>query len=513
MSRDARMASSTIHSQTLRATGTVIILIVTLFIAIALSLGRARIFTLGEHSARVQAESIAARAQFATIADSAAHRAAQSLLTEVVGHNEVLGAALLTGAGAVLASLQARQGVLAQCPRISPAADRSAVPRLSSERRIWCVDSPVFAHQGNRVCRRTHCVLGQLELAISTRPTRLLAANLITAISIMGAVLLAAAMLSLWSVSEHISAPLKAIVAAMRKFSSGDVAATAPEGVGPVEVRTISSVYNQLIARHASHARELEERVAARTLELEKVSRQVQEAERSRTAMVVQLSHEMRTPLHLIQAQAGAALHELEFWREGSRARRNVELVLKESLELAQRVDQVLGFVRSGTADEPIQRNLVHLSRLRTHLRDKYTPLAAERGNTLTVAVDKTCVLIDLDKVLQILNNLIENALKYTSKGAVRVRIKVSEETLRLIVDDNGIGIQADKIEEVWKEFHQAHAPDAPPPEGFGIGLAIVRARVTQLGGECDLASTPGIGTTVEVSLPLRNPEPEQTLA
>ena len=122
-------------------------------------------------------------------------------------------------------------------------------------------------------------------------------------------------------------------------------------------------------------------------------------------------------------------------------------------------------------------------------------------------------MLIDLDKVLQILNNLIENALKYTSKGAVRVRIKVSEETLRLIVDDNGVGIQADKIEDVWKEFRQAHAPDAPPPEGFGIGLAIVKARVTQLGGECDLASTPGIGTTVEVSLPLRTPEPEQAPA
>ena len=507
------MASSTIHSQTLRATGTVITLIVGLFIAIALSLGRAQIFTLGQHSVRVQAESIAARAQFATIADSAAHRAAQSLLMEVVGHNEVLGAALLTGTGGVLASQQVRQGVLAQCPRLSSAADRSDAPRLSSERRIWCVDTPVFVHHGDRVCRQAHCVLGQLELAISTRPTRLLATNLITAISLMGVVLLAAAMLSLWQVSEHISAPLKAIVAAMRNFSNGDIAAAAPEGVGPVEVRTISHVYNQLIARHASHARELEERVAQRTLELEKVSRQVQDAERYRTAMVVQLSHEMRTPLHLIQAQAGEALHELEFWRGGAPARGNVELILKEGIELAQRVDQVLGFVRSGIAEEPIRRNPVHLRRLGAHLRDKYNTLAAERRNTLTLEVDEALVLIDLDKVLQILNNLIENALKYTSNGAVRIRIRANEETLRLTVDDSGVGIQADKIEEVWKEFRQAHAPDAPPPEGFGIGLAIVKARVTQLGGECNLASTAGIGTTVEVSLPLPHPEPKQAPA
>lgn len=507
------MPSSTIHSQTLRATGTVIILIVGLFIAIALSLGRAQIFTLGQHSAQVQAESIAARAQLATVADSAAHRAAQGLLTEVVGHNEVLGAALLTETGGVLASLQARRGVLAQCPRLSSGADRSDVPRLSSERHIWCVDTPVFAHQGDRICRQAHCVLGQLELAISTRPTRLLAKNLITAISLMGMVLLAAAMLSLWQVSEHISAPLKEIVAAMRNFSNGDITATAPEGVGPVEVRTISHVYNQLIARHASHARELEERVAQRTLELEQVSRQVQEAHRSRTAMVVQLSHEMRTPLHLIQAQAGAALHELEFWRAGAQARGNVELILKESLELAQRVDQVLGFVRSGIAEEPIRRDPVHLSRLEAHLLDKYSTLAAERGNSLTLEVDATCVLIDLDKVLQILNNLIENALKYTSNGAVHVRIKVSDEILRLTVDDSGVGIQTDKIEDVWKEFRQAHAPDSPPPEGFGIGLAIVKARVTQLGGKCDLASTAGIGTTVEVSLPLGAPEPERAPA
>lgn len=501
------MAPSTIRSQTLRATGTVIVLIIGLCLVMALSLGRTRIFTLGQDSARVQAESLAARAQFASAEDSAAHQAAENLLREVVGHNGVMGAALFTKSGDGLASLQARSGVLDECPPLSGATDRSDVPRLSSTRRIWCVYAPVFSQRDDQTCRQPKCVLGQLEIAISTRPTRLLATSLITGISLMGALVLAAAMLSLWWVSEHISAPLRAIVTAMRSSSDGGLATPAPEGVGPVEVQTISHVYNQLISRQASHARELEERVAERTHALETVSLQVQESERYRTAMVVQLSHEMRTPLHLIQAQAGEALHELEFWHQGGRARENVEMILKESLELARRVDQVLRFVRSGIAEEPIRREVVFLRKLATHLRDKFSPLAAERGNTLSIEVEGASVFTDLDKVLQILNNLIENALKYTFNGSVRVGLKVSKETFQITVDDSGVGIQNDKIEEVWKEFRQAHSPDAPPPEGFGIGLAIVKARVDQLGGECELTSTAGVGTTVVVYLPLHSPE------
>lgn len=504
------MGPVTIRSQTMRAAGLVITLIVGAFLTLALSLGRAQIYALGQTGAREQVQAIAARAQPAVLAGAARPAAAQGLLREIVGHDGILAGALYARSTMSIATLEARPGTLSLCPRPAGRGPSADVTEDTQTPRFWCVSTPIFSRIAGRVCTRPACVLGRLLLAISTRPSRSVASHLILGTSVMSVVLLLAAMASLWWVAEHISAPLNEIVQVMRKFSPGKPAPTAPENTGPEETRTIARVYNRLLEQQANQARILEERVAQRTRELQEATREVQQSERYRTAFVVQMSHEMRTPLHLIQAQAREALHELEFWQNGDRARTNISLILQESDELANRVHQVLSLVRSGESREPVHLQPTRLGRLREYLLEKYRPLATHKGNTITVEVDDVDVELDQDKVLQILNNLIDNACKYTSAGTIHVALRAQGDNLTISVEDTGIGIPPDKIEEVWKEFRQAPSPHGARPDGFGLGLAIVSARAAQLGGTCNLQSVPGEGTTVVITLPasMRGPEP-----
>ena len=504
------MGPATIRSQTMRATGLVITLIVGAFLALVLSLGRDQIYALGRSSAREQARAIAARAQPAVHVGAVVQNTAHDLLREIVGHDGILAAALYARSAMNVATLEARAGTLKLCPGPAGRGPSTNVTEDTHAHGLWCVSTPVFSRIAGHLCTRRACVLGWLLLAISTRPARLVASHLIIGTSVMSILLLLAAMASLWWVADRISAPLNDIVQVMLKFSPGKPAPTAPENTGPEETRTIARVYNRLLEQQASQARLLERRVVQRTRELREATRAVQQSERYRTAFVVQMSHEMRTPLHLIQAQASEALHELEFWRDGQRARDNVGLIMQESQELANRVDQVLSLVRSGESHEPVHLEPTQIERLRDYLLAKYRPLAERRHNTLTVEADDANVELDQDKVMQILNNLIDNACKYTSDGAIQLSLKAQDNRLKIRVADTGIGIAPDKLEEVWKEFRQAPSQPGARPDGFGLGLAIVSARVRQLGGSCRLQSTPGEGTTVRVELPANTAGPTQ---
>src|SRR3569833_2947163 len=137
----------------------------------------------------------------------------------------------------------------------------------------------------------------------------------------------------------------------MRRFSAGARSARAPDS-GPREVRTIARVYNGMIDRQEQQARILEETVERRTRELREATHAAQEAERYKSTFMARISHDMRTPLHVIEARAAEVLQELEFWKDGARARMHAEIIVQEVAELALRVTQVLERMRGDSAQD-----------------------------------------------------------------------------------------------------------------------------------------------------------------
>jgi signal transduction histidine kinase len=116
-------------------------------------------------------------------------------------------------------------------------------------------------------------------------------------------------------------------------------------------------------------------------------------------------------------------------------------------------------------------------------------------------------VYTDSDKLHEIITNLVDNAIKYSHKGTVRVSAEVGEEGKEVIimVKDDGIGMTADEMKHLFEKFYRANAPGAPKETGTGLGLYICARFVQNMGGRIWVAETiSGKGTTMAVALPTR---------
>jgi two-component system phosphate regulon sensor histidine kinase PhoR len=137
-------------------------------------------------------------------------------------------------------------------------------------------------------------------------------------------------------------------------------------------------------------------------------------------------------------------------------------------------------------------------------------PQAAERRLTLDAEIppDLPPIRGDRQRIIQILTNLVENALKFTpSGGAVRVRAKVEGVMLMISGSDTGVGIPALALSRVFARFYQVDGAAGRARSGTGLGLAIAKQFVELHGGRIWVVSKPGAGTTFSFTLPLAGPD------
>jgi signal transduction histidine kinase len=129
--------------------------------------------------------------------------------------------------------------------------------------------------------------------------------------------------------------------------------------------------------------------------------------------------------------------------------------------------------------------------------------LAAGAQVSITVGNTPGVVLADPDRVIQILSNLVGNAVKFSGPGsAVELSTTVLDEHVRFDVADHGPGIPADQLEEIFQPFRQVDASDTRRHGGTGLGLAICRSIVEQHNGRIWASCKPGIGATFSFTLP-----------
>jgi len=128
--------------------------------------------------------------------------------------------------------------------------------------------------------------------------------------------------------------------------------------------------------------------------------------------------------------------------------------------------------------------------------------LATSKGLKLHVEDCSDCVHSDPSLVLQILSNLVSNAIKYTSEGWVRLRCMHEQGLVRLEVLDTGIGIPADQVGHIYDEFHQIDIPTNAARDGYGLGLSIVQRLVKVLDLSLDVRSELGKGSAFSLLLP-----------
>jgi CheY-like chemotaxis protein/anti-sigma regulatory factor (Ser/Thr protein kinase) len=155
----------------------------------------------------------------------------------------------------------------------------------------------------------------------------------------------------------------------------------------------------------------------------------------------------------------------------------------------------------AGVVPTDVQDFPLHL--MIDHIGAAYTPLAAGKGLKLTVNPCRMTVSSDRMLLERMVRNLVENALRYTETGEIRVSCIETAGTVRIIVQDTGIGIPPDQLSRIFEEFHQVGNPERDRQQGLGLGLAIVRRLSNLLGHRVEVHSDVGRGSVFSIEVPL----------
>lgn len=263
------------------------------------------------------------------------------------------------------------------------------------------------------------------------------------------------------------------------------------------------SLYKNNILRNQSNAL-----LQEKNNELLKAKEDAEKASKARTEFLSTVSHELRTPLNAINGITHLLLEENP---------KKEQLEYLNSLQFSGNylltfINDILEINRIESNNIPVEGISFNLKSLLFNIQNSLKEIALENKNTFLLEVDEkipSSLIGDTTKLSQIFMNLINNSLKFTKNGYVKVEAKINsfeQNNLRIDfkVSDNGIGIPEDKQQEIFNSFSQGSIEINRKYGGTGLGLTIVKRLIELLGGTISLNSKVGLGSTFSFSLPFQ---------
>ncbi|PUZ19691.1 Signal transduction histidine kinase [Chitinophaga costaii] len=262
-------------------------------------------------------------------------------------------------------------------------------------------------------------------------------------------------------------------------------------------------------------ARHLEITVAERTREVREQAEQLREMDEVKSRFVVNLTHELRTPLSLIMGPA----EQLYTYATTPEEKKNAALITSNAEKLLRLINQLLDLSKLEAGKMELKKEPTDIIQLIQKTIAAFDGLSVQTQVDIRFSSEEVSIvtLTDAGKLEMILHNLLSNAVKFSPAHSrvllsARMEWEAGQSFLHISVYDKGMGIPAHQLPYVFDRFYQADASDRRSHEGSGVGLALTKELVDLLGGNITIQSQPGWGTAVKVMLPLENISYEPSL-
>lgn len=243
------------------------------------------------------------------------------------------------------------------------------------------------------------------------------------------------------------------------------------------------------------------------TASLRESQQEIRRQEERRRQFMANAAHEMRTPLTTING----ILEGLQYDAIPEEDKKHsIQLMQNDTRRLIRLVNDNLDYEKIRTNQIAMERKVFDASAVLENLREQLAKKAKEKKDTLHLDVEKNLrVYADYDRFVQIMFNIIQNAIQFTDNGIIDIRGKRVEKGSQFEVQDNGIGMTPEQLENIWERYYKADRSRMNTKYGeSGLGLAIVRQLVLLHGGKIDVKSQYGKGTTFTIFFPDREYAP-----
>jgi signal transduction histidine kinase len=318
---------------------------------------------------------------------------------------------------------------------------------------------------------------------------------------------LVVALLASLFVARRVLGPLELLRKGTERIGGGDLDFRLNIKSGD-EIEVLADEFNKM-TEHLSEAHTgLERKVAERTQALTIANEKLEEASKLKSQFLANVNHELRTPVSAIIGYARLVLRATE-GQIAELQKDNLGDLLNNAERLLNQIDSLLDFARIEAGKmavhvEPVKVNEViqaAISTIEPSLNGGGVRLIQE------IAPEIPALNTDREKLRQIILNLLDNAVKYTAQGEIKIAASQQNGSLKLVVSDTGIGIPREELNKIFEEFQRGDSSSTKNYRGTGLGLAIARKFVNLLGGEISVESEVGKGSVFTVTLPLEHHE------
>jgi len=296
--------------------------------------------------------------------------------------------------------------------------------------------------------------------------------------------------------------PLGELKATTAKISSGDLSARVDLATGD-ELEELGRAFNGMAVELSQSQDILKEKIKQATHELARANEELQSLDKLKSDFLANMSHELRSPLTVLRG----GVDYLNRTALAPESRSYLDIIDKNLSRLINLVSDLFDFTRIEAKKVEWSFQQENLAGLIQEVLEIIGPLAAAKSISLDYDHGREVYAeIDLERIQQVLVNLIENAIKFSDPGTrIAVSLEERDGFVQVAVKDQGVGIREENLTVIFEKFHTLPSSRGRNKGGTGLGLAICKGIVQGHGGRIWAESTPGEGSTFFFTVPARH--------